>query len=473
MNLPLRKLSTIVIILFLVLMVALTYIHFFQAPQLNADGRNSRTIYREYARDRGTIVVAGEPIADSDPVDDNYKFQRVYSSGPLYAHLTGYFSVAHSSMTGLEHSQNSLLSGSDDSLFTQRIQELVTGKQPRGGTIALTIDPAVQAAAAEALGDQVGAVVAIEPTTGRILAMYSSPSFDPNTIASHDKEAARTAYDQYNSDPNKPLLNRAAGSDLYPPGSTFKVITASAMIENGLTADSIVDAPTSYTLPGTNTAVTNEVGACGDGSGKATLRTAIVLSCNTVFAKAGIEMGANKLMKQAQAYGFGQDIDLGIPTGASRFPAPADDASLGMDAFGQRDILASPLQMAMVAAAVANHGTLMKPYLIDQTLTADLEVLSSTKESVLSTPISRHTADELTAMMKDVAARVVGADVNGVVTAGKTGTAENSGKSHGWYIGFDASENSRVAVAAFVQNGGAGSRVAAPIAKAVIAAAVS
>ena len=471
MNPPLRKLTVIVIIMFLALIVALTYIHFFQAPQLNADARNVRTIYREYDTDRGSIVVAGVPIAQSDPVDDQYNFQRVYAQGQLYAHLTGYFSVVHSSKTGLEASQDSVLSGGDDSLFSQRLQDLITGKQPQGGSVSLTIDPKVQTAAAEALGDNVGAVAAIEPTTGRILALYSSPSFDPNLIASHDSATAQEAWNSYNSDSRQPLLDRAVGDDLYAPGSTFKIITAAAMLEAGATPDTVINAATKYKLPGTETEVTNLVGDCGDGSGQATLRTALVLSCNTAFAEAGIGLGADTLMAQAQAFGFDQDLEIGIPVRPSRFPRPADDASLGLDSFGQKDIQASPLQMAMVGAAVANHGSLMQPYIVEQTLTSDLEVVSTTKDRVMSTPISRTTADALTSMMQDIVQKNQDAQVDGVVTAGKTGTAENSGDPHAWYVGFEVAENSRVAVAVFVQNGGSGATVAAPIAAAVIYAA--
>ncbi|MCI6574059.1 MAG: penicillin-binding protein [Arcanobacterium sp.] len=473
MNQPLRKLTAIVIVMFLMLIGALTYIHFFQAPSLNADSRNVRTIYQEYGTDRGNIVVAGEPIADSVPAKGQYKFQRTYADGPLYAPITGYFSVAYNSLTGLERSQNTLLSGSDSSLITQRIQELITGKQPRGGSVALTINPAVQKAAMDALDGRTGAVVAIEPTTGKILALVSSPSFDPNKLASHTFATAEEAWNAYQADEQQPLLNRAIGGDLYPPGSTFKIVTASAMLESGLTPDSMVDAPTSYTLPGTNTQIYNAVGVCGDGSGKATLRTALVLSCNTTFAAGGVAVGAEKLIEKAKQYGFGQDLDIGLPTTASRFPQPADKASLAMDSFGQKDVQASPLQMAMIAAAVANHGTLMKPYLVDQTLTADLAVVSQTNPTVFSQPISRTTADQLTSMMKDVVSHTPSAAVSGVNTAGKTGTAENAGDDHAWYIGFEAAEKSRIAVAVFVEHGGFGSVTAAPIAAQVIQAATS
>ena len=471
MNPPMKKMMAIIVIMFLSLMAALTYIHFFQAAKLNADGRNARTIYRQYQMDRGSIVVAGEPIADSVPSDDDYKYLRTYAQGSLYAHLTGYYSVVYNSMAELEKSQNSVLSGSDSSLFKQRIQELITGKQPQGGTVALTIDPAVQQAAAQALGNRKGAVVAINPTSGKILAMYSSPSYDPNQLASHSSETAQQAWESYNSNPDKPLLNRASGGDLYPPGSVFKIITASAMLESGLTPESKIDSPTLYTLPGTTTQIPNATGVCGDGSGKSTLRTALVLSCNTSFAKAGVDLGASVLQKKAEDFGFGKSIDIGISMNPSQFPDPADEASLAMDAFGQKDIQVSPLQMAMVASAVANHGTLMQPYLVDQTLSSDLEILSTTKPRVFSEPISRGVADQLTSMMLDVT-KHDSLGLPGVNVASKTGTAENAGEDHAWFISFEAAEDSRVAVAVFVEHGGYGARTAGPIAMSVMKAAL-
>ncbi len=472
MNPPIKKLTVVITLMFVVLMTALTYIHFFQAPSLNADSRNARTIYREYNTDRGDIIVAGSAIASSQPSEDKYKYQRTYTNGPLYAALTGYFSVRYDALTGLERAQNSVLSGSDSSLFAQRIQDLITGKQPTGGSVSLTINPEAQTAAAQALGNRAGAVVAIEPSTGRILALYSSPSYDPNQLASHDWDTAKNAWEAISNDPAKPTLNRATGGDLYPPGSTFKIITASAMLESGLTADSLIDAPTTYNLPGSSAVVTNTSGACGDGSGKATMRTALVLSCNTAFASGAVSLGADKIIQQAEAYGFNKEVDIGLPTSASLFPTPDDDAALALDAFGQKDIQASALQMAMVSAAVANHGILMKPYIVDETLTSDLQTISRTEPKEFSRPISPQTADELTSMMKDVVTAHPSTGVAGVPTAGKTGTAENSGEPHAWYMAFDIAQTPRVAVAVFVQNGGDGASEAGPIAAQVIKAVV-
>jgi peptidoglycan glycosyltransferase len=251
MNDQIRRLTVVVVLMFLALMVASTSVQFVQAGDLNADGRNVRTIYREYGRERGPIVVEGTPIVTSEPVDDAYSYLRVYQQPEAYAHVTGYFSVVHSSMTGMERAGNEVLNGDDPGLLLARLQSLFTGSQPRGGAVELTIDPAVQAAAIEGLGDQRGAAVALDPSTGAILAMYSSPSFDPNGLASHDRAEAQAAYDALVADPDRPLLNRAIGGDTYAPGSTFKLVTASAMLESGL------DRRASCTTPGRPPAATD------------------------------------------------------------------------------------------------------------------------------------------------------------------------------------------------------------------------
>src|SRR5690625_2966190 len=247
--------------MFLALMVAATSVQFFQAPSLNADGRNVRTIYREYGQDRGPIIVAGEAIASSSPVDSPYGYQRSYAEPQLYAHLTGYFAAALSSMTGLERAANDVLGGSADSLVVQRIQDLITGRQPQGGSVELTLDPAAQQAAWDALGDQRGGVVALDTRTGAVLAMVSKPSFDPNALATHSGADAQAAYDALIADPAEPLANRAIAGDLYAPGSSFKVVVAAAAIEEqGLDFDSPVPSPAQLQLPLSTQIVNNPGG---------------------------------------------------------------------------------------------------------------------------------------------------------------------------------------------------------------------
>ncbi|WP_216388873.1 peptidoglycan D,D-transpeptidase FtsI family protein [Arcanobacterium phocae] len=479
MNLAIKKLTAIIIVMFLTLMAAVTYIQFFKAPELNADTRNVRTLWREYGTDRGPIIVAGEPIVTSEPYPDEYKFLRTYHQGELYAGITGYFSTTFNSMTGLERGENPVLGGSDSALFTQRIEQLITGRQPKGGAVELTIDPQAQQAAWDALGDRRGAVVAIEPATGKILALVSKPSYDPNALASRDAAAANDAWNSLNNDPSRPLINRALGGDLYPPGSVFKIVTAAAMIEHSdLKADSLIEAPLSFTPSGTTHEIFNPYKQpCGDGSGQVPLAVALAQSCNTPFAIGGTKVGAEDMVSMATAFGFNQELSIPLPVTASKFPYPEDPAALAMDSFGQRDVNVSPLTMAMVASAVANRGTLMKPYLVDKTLTADLGVLSETKPTEFSTPIKEETADTLRAAMISVVNEGTGihAALSNVQIAGKTGTAEigSGDAAHAWFIGFDAVESPKVALAVLVEEGDSGWKVAAPIAKKVFEAIIN
>ncbi|VEI13364.1 peptidoglycan D,D-transpeptidase FtsI family protein [Trueperella bialowiezensis] len=478
MNPPLRKLTAVVMIMFVTVMIAATSISFFRADSLNADARNARTLYKQYGVDRGPIIVAGEKITDSVETASPYNYQRSYLQPELYAHLTGYFSVSHNAMTGLERAENPILGGSATELAPQRLGEMLTGADPEGGAVALTIDPAAQQAAWDALGERRGAVVAIEPQTGKILAMVSKPSFDPNLIASHDSDTANDAWESYNSAESKPLLNRAIGDDLYAPGSVFKIITTAAMIENGANADEPVEAPHSYSPPGTTHEIFNPGRLhCGDGSGSVPLRTAFVESCNTAFAIGGLELGAEKMTEMAEAFGFHQELEIPLTVRPSRFPEPQDQAELAGASFGQYNVVTSPLQMAMVAAAIANDGKLMTPYLVHQRLTADLGVISTTSPSTFSTPISKDTAEQLESMMIDVVNKGTGAYAasSHVQVAGKTGSAEIAAgvEPHAWFAGYDASDKPRVAVGVFVENGGDGGQQAGPIARAVIEAVVA
>ncbi len=473
MNRPLQKLSLVVILMFITLLIATTYIQFFAAPALNADIRNVRTLYKEYGVERGPIIVGDTAIVTSTPSEGTYRFQRTYKNGELYAPVTGYFSVAHNAMTGIERYMNPVLGGSDQSLLTTRISNFFTNSEVKGGAVQLTLNAAAQEAAYRGLNGRRGAAVAIEPSTGKILALVSTPSFDPNGVANHDQATAQAAWSALNEDTNHPTRNRAIGGDLYAPGSIFKIITAAAMIERGDTPDTSVAAPTTWSPNGTSIAIGNYGGSCGDGSGHTTLRTAFRESCNTPFAIAATEMGANTLIKKAEAFGFHQKLQIPLPVTPSRFPQPSDEASLAMDAFGQRDIQVSPLQMAMVAAAIANKGTLMQPYLVERTLSPDLEPLSETKPKTLNQAVSADTASQITAMMIDVveSTGVSVAAISGVKVAGKTGTAEVAEKDpHAWFVGFDASENSRVAVAVFLENDGFGVTQAAPIARDIMKA---
>jgi len=466
MNTPLRRISIVVIAMFVALMGASTWTQFFQAPALNADPRNVRTLYREYDNSRGPIVIGGEPIAASTPSGDAFGYQRSYANGPLYAAATGFYSVVYS-RTGIESAANDYLTGTADSLFLSRVQDLFTGRQPQGSSVELTIDPTVQQAAWDALGDQRGAVVALDPSTGAILALVSKPSFDPNVLAGHSTPAVNDAYRALDADPSHPLLNRAL-RETYPPGSTFKLIDAAAAL------------PLTLPLPGSSSSIANFGGeACGPGA-TVTLADALRTSCNTAFAQLGIGLGADKLRAQAEAFGFDSSLTVPLTVAPSQFPAAPDAAQTGLSAIGQFDVRATPLQMALVAAAIANGGTEMKPYLVQAVRNPDLDVVTQASPEPLGSPISATTAAALRDMMLGVVDSGTGtaARISGVQVAGKTGTAQTSTDSapHAWFTAFAPAAAPKVAVAVIVENGGSlgneatGGRVAAPIARAVIEA---
>ncbi|MGM0385546.1 MAG: peptidoglycan D,D-transpeptidase FtsI family protein [Actinomycetota bacterium] len=460
MNLPLRRLGTVIGLMLIALMLSTTSIQFFQAPDLNSDSRNVRTIYREFGRDRGPIIVGGESVAWSVPVDDVYAFQRVYDPGSLYAHVTGYFSTAFNASTGVERWSNDVLGGSADSLLLSRIQDLFTGKQPQGGSVELTIDPALQQVAAEALAGQRGAVVALEPDTGAILALYSAPSFDPNALATHDREAATNAWESLLADPEKPLENRATGTILFPPGSTFKVLVTAAWLELDPSRDitSTVPTPAELQLPQSNSVIRNPGRTnCGT-SDTGELLFAFKESCNTTFAQLAMDLGEQQLAAMTADFGFGQPLNVPLTVNPSIYPDTASDAEVALTGIGQFEVRTSVMQMAMVAAAVANDGRLMRPHLVATERDADLAVINRTEPQVLSEPISPETASELTALMTAVVASGTGtpAQVGGVTVAGKTGTAEtgNEQDQHAWMMAFAPAEDPQVAVAILLENGG-------------------
>lgn len=485
MNRTSRHLFLVTLVMFLALMVAATYVQFFQASSLNADTRNVRTVYREYGRDRGPIVVGGTPIAYSEPSDGVFEYQRLYSEGATYANITGYFSTAFNSITGIERAENEVLNGTSSSFWPARIQALFTGVQPQGGVVELTVDPAVQTAARDALGDRRGAVVALEPATGRILAQYSSPSFDPNGLATHGRADATAYLEQLQADPGDPLTNRAIAGDQEPPGSVFKVVTAAAAIEDlGLDANAQVEGGTELALPQTTNTIRNDGGASCDGPGPTTtLLTGFAQSCNTTFAALAMEVGPERMKEMATAFGFDQEVATPQQVSASRYPLPETQAEVAMSGIGQASVRSTPMQMAMVAAAVANDGQLMEPYVVERELSADLQEVSRSSPSVLSRPVTAQTADELTTLMKAVVTGGSGgrAAVPGVEVAGKTGTAEKGSGNPPtvWFIGFAPAEDPKVAVAVMIENGGGqgmgatGGSVAAPVAQAVLQAGVS
>ena len=485
MNTPIRRLSVVIAALFTALLVAATMVQFTQAKTLNGMASNKRTLLDSYSRERGSIIVGGQAVAKSVPVQDQYRFLRTYPQDKLYAQMTGFYSYAVGAPYGLEHASDDLLSGDADTLFVRRVTDLITGRKTSGATIELTIDPKAQAAADKALGDSKGAVVALDPQTGAILAMVSHPSYDPNPLSSHDLSKASKAWQVLSNDEDKAYLNRTING-VYPPGSTFKVVTAAAALENGVVSDenSTVPGPASLDLPLTSTNLPNEDGrACGPNN-ETTLIHALEISCNTTFGSLGLDLGGEKLRAQAAKFGFGDALQIPMRVSVSSVPADLNAPQAAQAAIGQYDVRATPLQMAMVAAGIGNKGSVMTPYLIQSVRSANLDIIESAPDPVeLSQAVSEQTASTLTKMMVSVVDNGSGARarIPGVDVAGKTGTAQHDpGKPpHAWFISFAPAVNPKVAVAVVVEDGGVtgsevgGGRVAAPIARAVMEAVLS
>ncbi|WP_344336649.1 penicillin-binding protein 2 [Brevibacterium salitolerans] len=487
MRKPLRHVALVGLVMFALLFGSTSYVQFFSAKALNEDPLNSRSFYAELTRERGAILVDGTPIASSVPTDDAYKFQRTYGGEGLpaeqYASLTGYFSIASGS-SGLERTENGLLSGTDDALFYDRVRSVFTGEEPMGAAVELTIDPEAQRAAWEGLGGQRGAVAALNPKTGEILAMVSTPGWDPNALASHDTETAQNAYNSLIDDEANPAFNRAIGGNLYPPGSTFKMITAAAALESGdYTKDSELDAPDVLSLPQTSATIRNAGGASCGGGGKATLEHSLVVSCNTSFAQLGMDLGADALDEQARKFGFGQDMEIPLRVTPSSFPADPNPPQTAQSALGQFEVRATPLQMAMVASGIANDGVVMQPQLIDNVRNSrTLDTISESRPHEFSRALSGDSAEQMQEMMVEQVRSGTGqvAQIPGVDVGAKTGTAQHAegAAPHAWFTSFAPADDPEIAVAVVVENGGnagseaSGARVAGPIAKSVMEAVI-
>jgi len=481
MNDPIRRLSVVVLVMFLALMIAASWIQVVQSSSLNADGRNVRTLYREFGNFRGPFVVEGERIVYSKPVDDPYNYQRTYTDGELYAAATGYYSIVVG-RTGLEQTENSLLAGSSDALFWNRLRDVFGGREQRGASIELTLREELQRTAAEQLGNNAGAVVALDPRTGEILAMVTSPTYDPATLAGHDYSEVNAAYQELNENSDGPLINRAIAGDTYAPGSTFKLIVSAAALDAGYTPDSTVYAPDEFPLPNSSSSIENYGGESCGSTQQISLEQALTVSCNTAFADLGITLGWDAIRDKAIEFGWTDTFRVPLVVTPSRLPVDPDDAQVAMSSIGQFDVRATPMQIAMVGAAIANDGRLMTPYLVDTARASDLTVIERSTPVRYGTPMTTAESNQLTQMMVSVVENGTGraARIPGVTVAGKTGTAEtgNGTPPHAWFVGFAPAENPVVAVAVIVENGGSlgseatGGKIAAPIAKAVMAKAI-
>ena len=480
MNKPIRRLSFIVALLFCTLLVSTTWIQFVTATSLDNRPGNRRTLLESYSRERGAILVDGSPIAKSVPTKDDLKYVRTYPSAKLYSQVTGYYSFTYGAGGGLEGAEDSLLSGQSDKLFYRRVLDMVTGKVPSGASLELTINPKAQLAADKALGNQRGAVVALDPRTGAILAMVSHPQYNPTSLSSHNLDSVATAWKSLNANPGRPAVNRAIAGDLYPPGSTFKLVTAAAALSSGkFTEESQIPGPATLDLPlSTTNLPTDDHQPCGPG-GKTTLTHALEISCNTAFGWLGLTLGGDALRAQAAKFGFGDSLRVPMRVTPSTVP-PLNAPQAAQAAIGQYDVRVTPLQMAMVSAAIANKGTVMKPYLVKDTRNSNLDVIDQSQPERLSQAITPDVAAALNRMMVTVVKSGTGtpAQISGIEVAGKTGTAQHAkgGAPHAWFVAFAPASDPKIAVAVVVEDGGNagneafGGKVAAPIARAVIEA---
>lgn len=484
MNGPIRRVALTLFVLFGVLLSAVTYFQVIEGPDYRDDPRNVRVLAGRTGRERGTIITAdGVVVAQSvaNPEDPRV-FRRSYPEGALYGHAVGYATLLFGS-TAIEAAMADQLVSDRDSTISGVINALLgEGLRPEG--LRLTIDHALQSAAANALGDQRGAIVAVDPSTGAILALVSKPDFDPNTLLG---TTAAPAGDALAAAADSPLLNRAL-SETYPPGSTFKIVTAAAALETGAAGPGTTyPNPVELILPGSTATIRNfDRRRCGS-SAEITLTAAFATSCNTTFGQIGLELDPRDLIGAAESFGFGFDVPFILDAVPSTIPpaeAFTDDApALAQSAIGQRDVRATPLEMALVAAGIANGGLIMSPYIVSEAFNSDGEITATTEPEAWRRATSPSTADVLADLMERVVTSGTGsrAAIAGVRIAGKTGTAEvPGGDPHVWFVGFgpvDARPGTpQIAIAVLIESGGdlgaeaTGGSVAAPVAQRVLAA---
>ncbi|MEU9241857.1 penicillin-binding transpeptidase domain-containing protein [Streptomyces shenzhenensis] len=484
MNKTIRRASVFALLLVLALLVRATWVQFYDGQALADDTDNRRNVIETYSQPLGNIVVAGESVTGSARTlsGSDLKYRRTYTNGKLYAAVTGYASQSYAP-TQLEGIYQDLLNGTDSRLRT--VMDTVTGERAEPGDVITTIDPDVQKAAYRALGDKKGAAVAIDPKTGRILAVVSTPSYDPSSLT--DANTAGAAWKKLNADADKPLTNRALRQPL-PPGSTFKLVVAAAALEDGLyaNADTRTDSPDPYTLPGTTTPLKNENSSAP--CENASIRTALRYSCNNVFGKMAVDLGQDKVRAMAEKFGFNDDkLDVPVRAYASVYPSGMDKAQTGLSGIGQFDVTATPLQMAMVSAVIANGGRLVSPHMVSQITDSGGDVLKNYDDEASGKEIvSSSTAEQLRSAMRTVVEDGTGtnARIDGVTVGGKTGTAQhgenNSKTPYAWFTSYGTSDSTgkEVAVAVLVEQSDAarsevsGNGLAAPVARAMMVAAL-
>ncbi|HLK74846.1 MAG TPA: penicillin-binding protein 2 [Streptosporangiaceae bacterium] len=486
MNRALRRISIAVLVMFVLLLININYLQGFEPASLATKPNNARAFEAQFQYQRGSIVTSdGVTIAESTPSSDVYKFQRKYPHGAEYAPVTGYDTLY--SETGIEYYENTVLNGSDSSLTVRNFIDLLTGKPRKGANVTLTINSRAQDAAWNALQNDTngkpGAVVALNPQTGAILAMASYPSYDPNVLATHSGTKLNAADKALLQQAGNPLLNRAINFT-WPPGSTFKIVTSSAYLAQNpnSTPQTNVDSPTQLKLPQTTHVLTNNNGeVCGNGSGQVPLITAFAQSCDTTFGSIGMNLKAPTLNNFAELFGMNsKKLRIPMPVTQSNYVIPPSQALTAFSAIGQYSDTVTPLQEAMFAASIANGGKLMTPYLVRQVTASDLSTVQTTSPAELSQAVSPTVATDLGQMMlavvqeADGTANAFNTAAVGFTMAGKTGTAQNgvnnTNLNDAVFTCYAPYDNPQIAVGVIIQGGGYGATAAAPIAVQVIKA---
>jgi penicillin-binding protein A len=494
-NAPLRRVGIVVFALFALLFINLNYVQVYKANDYQNSQYNGRVQLASYQRQRGTIFDdKGVPLAVSVATTNTLKYLRTYPGGPAFEPLIGYRPVTLG-VTGIEKAENPFLSGT--AAEQQTLGGLFSDRKAPGGNVYLTIDANVQKVAYDDLSQNgspgnIGAIVAMDPATGKILAMVSTPGFDAGPLASPDGGIAQSTYDKLNGDKNKPLVNKAR-LETYSPGSTFKVLMSAAALETGqYTPQTLIPAGNSFRpVTGSSYVMTNaEDETCPEA--QITLMNALTVSCNTAFGQLGVSLGADAITHEAQKWGFRDDSlvlagdgELAIgavssETGKLTTDSGGDDANLvAQSSIGQYEDRMTPLMGCLIAATVANNGMQMKPYLVDRLQGANMQTTFVAQPSVLRTPVSPTVAGQLQQMMFSVVqtGTATSARISGYQVGGKTGTAQNGAGQleHRWFIGFAMKDGKPVAaVAVLLKNAGSkGHKLAAQIGGDVLRAAIA